>query len=166
MEVEGDLPYVGAREWVDVVSRLDLPAAVPIGKAKVAAKTIKLIAFRCAWWANWEDGTRIYPGTALIVVTCDVDAKTAKRVLAVLRGWGLLTLVASARGPQGRRGRTASDEYRLTLPSDLLDRVRVMSPLERDRKVAEVRDALRGKTVAGQPVPRNPTDPINRRLIL
>lgn len=154
-ETESDLPYVGAREWVDVVSRLRLDT-VQTPKTKVAARTIKAIAFRLAWWADGSDGTRVFPGPARIAVVCQVDYKTVKRVYEVLRDLRLITLVSAARGPQGKRSRVG-DEYRLTIPSDLLDRVQCWSPLEMDREIERVREVHRGKRVAGERSPRNST---------
>ncbi|GAA1281838.1 hypothetical protein [Saccharothrix xinjiangensis] len=151
-ETDEELPYVSAREWVDVVSRLRIPEGT--GK-KVAARTVKGCAFRIAWWADGRDGTRVRPGTALIAVICEVDYQTAKRVVAVLRGLGLLTLVSTSRGPAG--GRThVSDEYRLTIPADLLDRARVLSPNEIRAEAQRIRDANAGrKRVAGDSDTRN-----------
>jgi hypothetical protein len=151
-ETDEDLPYVSAREWVDVVSRLRIPEGT--GKKKVAARTVKGCAWRLAWWADGQDGTRVHPGTALIAVVCEVDYQTAKKVVAVLRGLGLLTLVRAARGPQGRRA-VVADEYRLTLPENLLDRARVLSPTELRDEVQRVRDANAGKRVTGGTAARN-----------
>lgn len=151
-----DLPYVSARDWVDVVSRIRLDTA-KVNGPKVAARTVKAVAWRIAWFADGLDGTRVFPGPARLAVVCELDYKTVKRTYAVLRALALLTQVAYGRGPQGSRPRKA-DEYRLTIPPDLLDRVTVLSPLELDREIELVREANRAiqtTGVRGTPVPRN-----------
>jgi hypothetical protein len=163
-----DLPYVSAHEWVDVVSRMRLgtidvrPPSKPGSRpVTITGKMVKAVANRLAWYADIVDGTRVYPGPARLAVVCEVDYKTVKHAYAVLRGLGLIALVAPARGPQGSRSRN-SDEYRLTLPEDLLDRVTVLTPSEMDREIERVRDAGRGtrtRTVGGNGNPPDSTDP-------
>lgn len=154
-------------EWVEIVSRVRLgtvvvrPASTPGGRElTVAGRMVKAVAFRLAFYAN-ADGTSVRPGPARLAVVCEVDYKSVKSAYAVLRGLGLLTQTAFARGPQGTRGRSA-DEYRLTLPEDLLDRVQVLSPLEMDREIERVRETGRGHRgpgVGGRPTPSNPDSP-------
>lgn len=163
-----DLPQVSAYEWVDVVSRIRLgtievrPASKPGGRpVTITGRMLKAIAFRLAWYADLKDGTNVRPGPARLAVVCEADYKTVKTAYAVLRGLGLLTQVAYARGRQGGRSGTA-DEYRLTIPEDLLDRVTILDPSEMDSEIERVRDAGRGTRstpTGGNQIPPNPTDP-------
>src|SRR5690606_17634783 len=83
------------------------------------------------------DGSRIFPGTARLAVACEIDYRTAKRCLAALRWLGLIRVVRAAR----RRG--LADEYRLTIPGDLLDKDDVLSPGQMDLEVERIRDGNR-----------------------
>ncbi len=87
----------------------------------------KYVGLTLATYAN-ADGTSIYPGNErLAAVTCQGD-KTVRRALAWLRGGYLIERVRE--GSRGGRGGFA-DEYRLTLPSDLLTRHTLLDPDER-----------------------------------
>lgn len=84
------------------------------------------VALTLATYAN-TDGTSIYPGNErLAAVTCQGD-KTVRRALAWLRAGYLIERVRE--GSRGGRGGFA-DEYRLTIPSDLLTRHELLSPEE------------------------------------
>lgn len=64
------------------------------------------------------DGTRIWPGVdRLVLVTC-ASRSTVLRQLTTLRDAGLIERVR-----RGDRARGHADEYRLTVPVDVLDRV-------------------------------------------
>lgn len=86
----------------------------------------KCVAFALATYAN-QDGTSIFPGNErLSAVTCQGD-KTVRRALAWLRGGYLIERVREG----SYAGRKAlADEYRLTIPSDLLIRHRLLDPSE------------------------------------
>lgn len=168
MSDEPEAPQpISPYEWVEIVSRMRLgnvtvrPPSKPGGRAlTIAGRMVKMIAFRLAFYAD-SDGSNVRPGPARLAVVCEVDYKSVKSAYAVLRSLGLLTQTAYARGPLGARRRSA-DEYRLSLPIDLLDRVQVLSPLEMDREIERVREAGRGKPtpeVGGQPAPSNSDDP-------
>jgi hypothetical protein len=117
-------------EWVNVVRRARLP------------RTTKLVALTLASYAN-PDGTRIYPSIARLVVQCRIRYSTCRRAIADLRSAGLLELVT-------RGGRGRSNEYRLILSVDLLERWDVPSPDEErseiDAIVAANRAASAGRT--------------------
>lgn len=159
MHADDELPYVRPQEWVSLVERLQFH--VGTGKKKIAGKTIKLIAYRLAWHADYEFGTGVHPGLARTAVACEVDYDTVKRVFAVLREVQLLTLTKASRGPRGRRIKDVADEYRLTIPKDLLDqpKVRVLDPNEFKKEVDAVREAKQGRKVAeGTHPPKSPVD--------
>lgn len=154
---DDDRPPVSSREWVDVISRLDLPSSVQLGKTTIAARMVKLVAYRVSWYADGKTGRRVFPGLARLAVECSVTYKAAQYAVRWLRDMGLLTLVHSTGGPQGTKARNA-DEYRLTIPADLLDRVSVMDPSRHDAVIGRIREANRGKStprVAGRRTTRN-----------
>lgn len=121
-----DIPVrpVGTYDWVRTVSNIDFGGSD--GVKGVAGRTIKGVAFRLSYWAN-PDGTQVIAGPARISVICEVDYKTAKTVLGVLRKHGLLTVVRRGRGPTSHGGIRVGDEYRLTVPLDLPERLLVRS---------------------------------------
>jgi hypothetical protein len=88
--------------------------------------SVKCVAFALATYAN-QDGSSIFPGNErLTAVTCQGD-KTVRRALDWLRSGYLIDRVREgSRG--GRRG--LADEYRLTIPSDLLTRHVLLDPNE------------------------------------
>jgi hypothetical protein len=150
IEQAGDIPYISAYEWVAVVSGIRF-GSVTVGKKTIAGRAIKAVAFRLAWYADGENGTRVFPGPARLAVVCELDYNTVKRAYSVLRDMRLLTQVGYARGPRGDR-QTPADEYRLTIPPDLLDHVHVLDPLQMDNEIERVKKAnwgTRDRTVAG-----------------
>lgn len=122
------------REWTDILRRTRLDGVVP----RVSGATIKLIALTMASYAD-ADGTRIFPGVARIAVDAEVTHQTAKRALAALRTLGLLDLVKAGARPGH------ADEYRLAIPTDLLDRVDVWSPAAHRLEVERLRGNTRGR---------------------
>lgn len=115
----------GVRAWTDVVRRTRL------------GRTTKLVALLMANYAD-GDGTRIFPGVARIAVEAELTYNVVKTALAALREAGLIELVRQAT----RKG--DSDEYRLILDPDLIERVSVLSPGEVSVAIASMRDARRG----------------------
>ena len=90
-------------EWQRVVRRIEMQT------------TTKRLALVLSTYAN-ADGSHVIPGTErLVLVTCTSKA-TVARHLDLLRGLGLIERVK-----QGNRHRGHSDEYRLTLPPNVLD---------------------------------------------
>lgn len=156
MSADENLPYVRPQEWVALLDRLRFN--VGEGKKKLASRTIKGVAVRLAWYADYTYGTGVYPGLARTAVGCEVDYDTAKKVFAVLRELRLLTLVKTARGPQGQRRADVSDEYRLTIPPDLLDhdKVVVLDPAQFEKEIAAVRERKRG--TRGRSAHQDPVD--------
>lgn len=103
----GDFPTVApARrfEWERVVRRVNMHA------------TTKYLALVLATYAD-QDGSRIRPGVERLGRVMCTSEKTVKRHLATLRSDGLIERVK-----QGNRWTHQADEYRLTLPFDLLER--------------------------------------------
>lgn len=104
----------GRYEWERIVRRVVMPSSA------------YTVALTLATYAN-TDGTSIYPGNErLSAVTCQGD-KTVRRALAWLRAGYLIERVREG-SYAGRRA--LADEYRLTLPSDLLTRHTLLDPDE------------------------------------
>ncbi|WP_229070794.1 LAGLIDADG family homing endonuclease [Actinoplanes sp. DH11] len=153
----GQLPAT-VRAWTDILARIRFGTVRVAGKSYSAAR-IKLVAHRLATYAD-SDGTRIHPGIARLATDLEIDYRAARDVLSLLRRLGLITLVRPATG----RGR--ADEYRLTLPTDLLDRddLTVWSPTTHTDQVQQTRAAHRGgantrsrtATPAAAPKPQGP----------
>lgn len=97
-------------DWVNVVRRAQL------------APTVKLVALVIASYAN-PDGSKVFPGIARLTVQTGLDSRTVQRAMATLRKTGLIQLVR-----RGARRAGKSDEYRLTLAADVLERITVLSP--------------------------------------
>lgn len=102
----------GARvnDWTDIVRRARL------------GPTVKLVALVIASYAN-ADGTKVFPGVARLAVQCEVDYRTVQRALAALRKAGLIEVVR-----RGARRAGQSDEYRLIIAADVLERIEVPTP--------------------------------------
>lgn len=62
------------------------------------------------------DGSRVHPGVELLARVMNVGTASVKRHLRVLRELGLIERVK-----QGNRHNNDSDEYRITLPANLLE---------------------------------------------
>jgi len=124
----------GARvnDWVDVVRRARL------------GRTVTAVAMVTASYAN-PDGTRVFPGIARLAVQCEIDYRTARRALAALRDAGLIELVR-----RGARRSGKSDEYRLILAADLLERCDVPTPAAERVAIQRLTDRQRS---TGQPRP-------------
>jgi hypothetical protein len=125
------------REWTDLLSRCRFGTVAVAGKNLTSAK-VKAIAFRLAMYAD-SDGSRVRPGMARLAVDVEADPGTVKRVVQLLARVGLLTLVREGTRPGH------ADEYRLTIPTDLVESVDVWSPTEHARETERLRARLRGR---------------------
>jgi hypothetical protein len=129
---------VTVREWTDILARIRFGTVAAAGKNYSAAR-IKLVAHRLATYAD-SDGSRVRPGIARLALDLEIDYRTARDTLALLRRLGLIHL---SRGST-RRGH--ADEYRLTLPLDLLDRddLDVWTPTRHATELQRLREIHRG----------------------
>jgi hypothetical protein len=89
--------------------------------------TVKLVAYTLANYAS-KDGTSVRPGVALLVKDTELGDRTVRDALAMLRDLGLIerTFQASVTGLRDK-----ADEYRLTFPDDLAERVAMWDPKRR-----------------------------------
>jgi DNA-binding transcriptional ArsR family regulator len=120
--VPGDTNLVGVDryEWERLLRRVRVSASA------------KHVGHACASYAN-ADGTSIYPGTAKLAAVTGYTEKTVRVALKALRDVGLVQRVREGR----RAGRAAlADEYRLTRPLDLIDRVHLLDVYESAESVA------------------------------
>lgn len=86
--------------------------------------SVKLVALTLSTYAN-TDGTRAHPGIHKLVNVTGLGRRTVIRALDTLRGLGLIERTFEASRAGGK-----ADEYRLTLPDDLADRVPMLDPDE------------------------------------
>lgn len=111
MDLEGIDPFT----WRRIIRRCRLGAST------------KLVASVLADYAN-PDGTRIRPGNDRLVAVTELSDRTVRKALERLRELGLIDRVFEG-SKMGRRG--LADEYRLTIPDDLMDRVQMLDPDEK-----------------------------------
>jgi hypothetical protein len=149
-----ELMPVTVREWTDILARIRFGTVRIAGKG-VAGARIKLVAARLANYAD-SNGTRVRPGIARVAVDLELDARPTRAIVAYLREVGLIELVRASKTTGG------ADEYRLTLPVDLLDRddLTVWSPTRHTAEVDRIRAALRRRPKPSPTDPRGPKLPI------
>lgn len=114
MDGDGNLVGVERHEWERIIRRVRMSSSA------------KHIGHVCAGYGN-PDGTSIYPGAEKLAAVTGYTEKTVRTGLKILRDLGLLERVREGR----RAGRAAlADEYRLTRPLDLIDRVHLLDVRE------------------------------------
>ncbi|MFI7527528.1 hypothetical protein [Nocardia salmonicida] len=101
--MEPTLTPVDRFTWERWIRRLILPSGV------------KYTALMAITYGDL-DGSRVFPGVEKLALVMCVGTASVKRHLRYLRAVGLIERVK-----QGNRHAGDSDEYRITLPSDLLD---------------------------------------------
>ena len=137
--MNGDDYGASVNDWVNVVRRARL------------GRTTKFIALLLASRAD-ADGTRIFPGVARLAVEAECDYRTARRALDRLRKAGLIEVAR-----RGARRSGKSDEYRLILVPDLLERCDVPTPAAEQlviQKLAEQQHRAPSSTGHQRPVKR------------
>lgn len=154
-------------EWESIILRARLGGLIA-GSSKVGVNGratrggVSAVAFKAVAlvWASHADpdGSNIWPGDATIAVEAEVGIQVAQAVKRKMIDLGLTEKVR-ARSRRQRRG----DEYRLTLPSDLLDVVEVLSPAALQMAAANVYERRRGKRggSGGSPTPPGVGSPVD-----
>ncbi|WP_165945711.1 hypothetical protein [Micromonospora sp. KC606] len=121
-----ELRPVGRFEWEQIIMRARLGGLIT-GNGRGTRGGVSGAAFMAValvWSGHADpDGTNIWPGDATVAVEAEVGLKVAQAVKRKMIEIGLTEKVRS-RSRRQHRG----DEYRLTLPTDLLDRVEVLTP--------------------------------------
>jgi hypothetical protein len=141
---------VGRYEWEQIIRRARLNGAIA-GKKSSSGKTTKgaisgtLFKAVALAWASYAspEGDRIFPGDATVSVDLETSLATVRTVRQKLLELGLMTRVRGRRADKG-------EEYRLTLPADLLERLDVLTPAQHKLAANRVRERARG-SVAGLP---------------
>lgn len=128
------------REWTDVVRRSRL------------GRTTKSVAVTLATYAD-ADGTRVFPGIPRLSFDCELGYNVVQECLSKLRQYQLIELV--------RQGtvRGSADEYRLTIPGDLMERVAVPSPTQARKEIEKIRERRRGRHRPVEPVDNSAVHP-------
>lgn len=136
-------------EWEQIIRRARLDGLIggsgKLGKdgrptrGAIAGKTFKAAALTWASYGN-PDGSSIHPGDATWAVESEVGLKDIKAIKAFLIEVGLTERIKA-----GSRRLRQPDIYRLTLPSDLLERVHVLSPAALKLAAIETYEKQRGK---------------------
>lgn len=107
-----ELQPAGRFEWERIVRRCQIPGPT------------KLVALVCATYAD-PDGSNVRPGEPRLAAVCGMGASTVRRHLARLVDLGLLERLANGGGRRGE-GWARAARYRLTVPSNLLERVELL----------------------------------------
>lgn len=149
---EQDQEHATVRVWTDLLARIRFGTVEVAGK-KIRGALIKAVAYRAANYAD-SNGTRVRPGLPRLAVDLEIEHGTAKRAMQVLVRVGLLRLVHAGARPG------LADEYRLTIPADLLDRddVEVWSPAQQLLEIERVRRKTRGRYAKSAPTDPDPGD--------
>jgi hypothetical protein len=142
--MSGDQDHGAAvNDWVNVVRRAEL------------GSTVKLVALMIATYAD-PDGTHVFPGVPRLAVQCDIDYRTARRAMAALREKGFLQVTR-----RGARRSGKSDEYRLILAADLLERCDVATPAAERLKIERVSERERTRGAKGRSIGHHrPIEPV------
>lgn len=154
----------GRYEWEQIIRRARLGSIIA-GSGRLGANgrptrggmTGLTFTAICLGWASYADdkGQKIYPGDATVAVDMETSLQNVAAVRKALLDLGLLQLV---RGRRGRRG----TEYRLTIPSDLQDRLEVPTPAQHTLAADRLREQSRGKRKAtDRPEPPNSGGPVD-----
>jgi Helix-turn-helix domain len=114
VELDLGLEPAGRFEWERLIRRARLDASV------------MLVALTLATYAN-GDGSSVKPGLKRLMNVTGYSKATICRALARLRELGLLGYVFQA-SKDGREG--TADEYQLTFPLDLFQRIEMLGPEE------------------------------------
>ncbi|MBT2538774.1 hypothetical protein [Arthrobacter sp. ISL-69] len=110
---------VGRFEWERIIRR-----------AIIKPPSIKFLGLMMATYAS-ADGSRVRPGQARLAAVMGTSISTVERGQRTMEQEGFLEMVTKGHSAgRGRSGGYAS-EYRLTIPSDLLERVPMLDPDEK-----------------------------------
>ena len=110
---------MGRFEWERILRR-----------AIITPPSVKFLGLMMATYAN-ADGSRVRPGQARLAAVMGTSISTVERGQRTMEKEGFLEMVS--KGHSSGRGRSAgyASEYRLTVPSDLLERVPMLDPDEK-----------------------------------
>ena len=151
MTVEREIRPAGRYEWEQIVRRARFAGVIGSSgrqgkdgkstKGGMSGTTFTGIALGWASYAN-DRGQEIWPGDATVAVDLETSIVAVRKVRKTLLALGLLQFVRARTGQRGV-------EYRLTLPSDLLESLDVLTPGQHKLAANRLRDAARGKPPGG-----------------
>jgi hypothetical protein len=125
---------IGRFEWERILRRV-----------QVSVPSVKLVGFAMATYGN-ADGTKIRPGQKRLAAVLGTSEMTVRRGQGELEAIGMLEMVFKGHSQgRGQAGGYAS-EYRLTLPSDLLERVPMLDPEETNHRTPMNSDSDKDRT--------------------
>lgn len=109
---------IGRFEWERILRRI-----------QVSSPSVKLVGLTMATYAD-ASGCRVRPGQARLAAVMGTSISTVRRGQSELEALGMLDMIAKGRSyGRGHTGAFAS-EYRLSVPSDLLDAIPMLDPDE------------------------------------
>jgi hypothetical protein len=102
---------------------------LPVWHKVAATPPIKVVGYQLLEFADFGDGADIRPGEILLASRTVQTDRTVGKALTQIRAWGLIWRYREG----SRHGRQRlSDEYRLTIPADLLTRVPLTGTIPQD----------------------------------
>lgn len=146
---ERELRAVGRHEWEQIIKRSRFDGLIggksgrvegKAGRGGVSGTTVKAVALALASYADGDTGRNVRPGDATVAVDVETSMLTVSLVKKKLVELGLLR-----RTRAGARRLGDPDVYQLTLPSDLLDVLEVLTPAAVRVAAARLAEAKRGK---------------------
>jgi hypothetical protein len=123
------LTAVRPSDWLPIWRMIRVQPAVDVkpwadGEPIRITAAVKTAGLWACTYAEYEDGTRIFPGVELLALVAGMHETTAGRAMAAVCRLGFLhQYVHGSRG--GRRA--IASEYRLTVPDDLFDRIPLLT---------------------------------------
>jgi hypothetical protein len=124
----------GRFEWERILRRI-----------QVSVPSVKLVGFAMATYAS-SDGSRVRPGQRRLAAVLGTSEMTVRRGQSELEATGMLEMVFKGHSQgRGQSGGYAS-EYRLTVPSDLLERVPMLDPDEQNDRTPMNGDSPKDRT--------------------
>jgi hypothetical protein len=125
---------IGRFEWERILRRI-----------RVSVPSVKLVGFAMATYAS-ADGSNVRPGQRRLAAVLGTSEMTVRRGQSELETTGMLEMVFKGHSlGRGQSGGYAS-EYRLTVPSDLLERVPMLDPDEGSDRTLVAGDSQKDRT--------------------
>lgn len=156
-----ELRPVGRYEWEQIIRRARLgPVITGSGRTGkngratrggMSGTTFTGIALGWASYGN-DKGREIYPGDATVAIDLETTIAAVRQVRQALVRLGLMEMIRRRHGNRG-------DEYRLTIPTDLLDALEVLTPAQHKLAANRLREAARGKPRESSDGPSDSPDP-------
>jgi hypothetical protein len=125
---------IGRFEWERILRRI-----------QVSVPSVKLVGFAMATYAS-ADGSNVRPGQRRLAAVLGTSEMTVRRGQTELEVIGMLEMVFKGHSQgRGQSGGYAS-QYRLTVPSDLLERVPMLDPDEGNDRTPMNSDSPKDRT--------------------